>query len=124
LEDGSLLVGGAFSDFMGVERYSMVKLNQGTVGTSDRDRLEGKVKVYPNPADQFVQLEFELFFSKVNTVMNVYDQLGRKVSTYTIGTNTQGVEILDTRKLVAGLYIVEIVQEGKQVFSDKFIVQH
>jgi hypothetical protein len=124
LVDGSLMVGGSFSDFMGVERYSMVKLNQGTVSIRDQDRLEGKVKVYPNPADQFVQLEFELFFSKVNTVMNVYDQLGRKVSTYTIGTNTQGVEVLDTRKLVSGLYIVEIVQEGQHVSSEKFIVQH
>jgi hypothetical protein len=51
-------------------------------------------------------------------------KLGRKVSSYTIGTNTQGVEILDTRKLVSGLYIVEIVQEGKHVSSSKFIVQH
>ncbi len=118
------MVGGSFSDFMGVERYSMVKLNQGTVSIRDQDRLEGKMKVYPNPADQFVQLEFELLFSKVNTVMNVYDQLGRKVSTYTIGTNTQGVEVLDTRKLVSGLYIVEIVQEGQHVSSEKFIVQH
>jgi hypothetical protein len=124
LEDGSILFGGSFSDFMGVERYSMVKLNQGTVSIRDQDRLEGKMKVYPNPADQFVQLEFELFFSKVNTVMNVYDQLGRKVSTYTIGTNTQGVEVLDTRKLVSGLYIVEIVQEGRQISSNKIIVQH
>jgi hypothetical protein len=56
--------------------------------------------------------------------MHVYDELGRKVRSYTLGTNTIGVEILDTRKLVAGLYIVEIVQDGKQVFSDKFIVQH
>jgi hypothetical protein len=124
LEDGSLLVGGAFSDFMGVERYSMVKLNQGTVSTRDQDRLEGKVKVYPNPANEYVQLEYELLFAKRNTVMNVYDQVGRKVNSYTIGTNTKGVEILDTRKLVSGLYIVEIVQEGQHVSSEKFIVQH
>ncbi len=56
--------------------------------------------------------------------MRVYDQLGRVVKTFKIGAATQGVEILDTRKFVAGLYIVEIVQDGKQVFSDKFIVQH
>jgi hypothetical protein len=87
-------------------------------------KAQNTVAISPNPADQYVQLEYELLFSKQNTVMNIYDQLGRKVSSYTIGTNTQGVEILDTRKLVAGLYIVEIVQEGKQVFSDKFIVQH
>jgi hypothetical protein len=41
-----------------------------------------------------------------------------------VGRVTKGLEILDTRNLVPGLYIVEIVQDGKQVFSDKFIVQH
>jgi len=87
-------------------------------------RAQNTISISPNPADQYIQLEYELLFSKRNTVMNIYDQLGRKVSTYTIGTNTQGVEILDTRKLVAGLYIVDVVQEGKQVISGKFIVQH
>ena len=82
------------------------------------------MKISPNPADQFVQLEYELLFSKRNTVMTVYDQLGKEVSSYTVGTAQQGVEILDTRKLVSGLYIVEIVQEGKHVSSSKFIVQH
>jgi hypothetical protein len=124
LPDGTLMVGGAFSDFMGVERYSMVKLNQGTVSTSDQDGQEGKVKVYPNPADLYIQMEYTLLYSKEHTDMRVYDQLGRVVKTFILGAAIQGVEILDTRKLVAGLYIVEIVQEGKQVFSDKFIVQH
>jgi len=87
-------------------------------------REQNTISISPNPADQYVQSEYELLFSKRNTVMNIYDQLGRKVSTYTIGMNTQGVEILDTRKLVAGLYIVEIVQEGNQISSEKFIVQH
>src|SRR6056297_1288946 len=82
------------------------------------------IGVSPNPADQYVQLEYNLLFAKNPTEMNVYDQLGRKVISYNIGLNTQGVEILDTRKLVQGLYIVEIVQEEKQISSKKFIVQH
>jgi hypothetical protein len=82
------------------------------------------IRVSPNPADQYVQLEYNLLFAKNPTEMHVYDQLGRKVISYIIGLNTQGVEILDTRKLVQGLYIVEIVQEEKQISSKKFIVQH
>jgi hypothetical protein len=83
-----------------------------------------KVVFAPNPADQYIQLEYELLFAKEHTEMRVYDQLGRLVTTYTIGMNTRGVEILDTRKMAQGVYIVEIVQNQKQVFSDKFIVQH
>lgn len=90
----------------------------------DLMRAQNKVVISPNPADQFVQMQYELLFSKSQTEMNIYDELGRRVKTYTLGTAIQGVEVLDTRNLVPGLYIVEIVQEGKQVFSDKFIVQH
>lgn len=78
----------------------------------------------PNPADQFIQMEYELLFSKENTEMRVYDQLGRLVTSYTIGVNTQGVEVLDTRKLSPGVYIVEMVQNGNQIVSNKFVVQH
>jgi hypothetical protein len=85
---------------------------------------QNKVSLSPNPADQFIQLKYELLYSKKHTEMHVYDQLGRRVTSYTIGATTQGVEILDTRKLTQGVYIVEIVQNGKQVLSNKFIVQH
>lgn len=87
-------------------------------------REQNKITISPNPADHYIQLTYDLLFSKEETVMNIYDQLGRKVTTYTIGVNQQGGEILDTRKLVGGLYIVEIVQSGKQLSSEKFIVQH
>jgi hypothetical protein len=63
---------------------------------------QNNIHVSPNPADQYVQLEYELLFTKSHTEMHVYDELGRKVSSYTLGENTRGVEILDTRKLVGG----------------------
>ncbi|MFT6996656.1 MAG: hypothetical protein ACJAQ4_000397 [Cryomorphaceae bacterium] len=73
LEDGSLMLGGAFSDFMGVERYSMVKLNQGTVGTSDQNRLVEKLKVYPNPASTILR------WNKPAEQVELYDMLGKRV---------------------------------------------
>ena len=73
LEDGSILFGGSFSDFMGVERYSMVKLNQGTVSTSDQDREEGKVKVYPNPASTYLR------WDEPAEEVEIYDMLGKRV---------------------------------------------
>jgi hypothetical protein len=73
LSDGSILFGGSFSDFMGVERYSMVKLNQGTVGTRDQDGLKGKVKVYPNPASTILR------WNKPAEQVELYDMLGKRV---------------------------------------------
>ncbi|MFT6185514.1 MAG: hypothetical protein ACJAXD_000576 [Cryomorphaceae bacterium] len=85
---------------------------------------QNRIKLSPNPADQYLQIEYELLFSKAGTVMKVYDQLGREVADYQVDKKSTGVEILDTRKMTTGIYIVEIVQDGKQVSSEKFIVQH
>jgi len=85
---------------------------------------QNKVKLHPNPADQWVQLEYELLFDKPGTVLYIYDELGRKIETRAIGQNTRGLEVIDTRALPPGLYIAEIVQEGKPIYSGKFMVQH
>jgi hypothetical protein len=57
LEDGNLMIGGSFSDFMGELRYSLVKLNQGTVGTVDHERLENALKVFPNPTSGTISVQ-------------------------------------------------------------------
>lgn len=82
------------------------------------------IKSKPNPADQYVELEYFLLFEEDNTYLNVWDIQGRLVESWHIGRSAQGLKLMDTRHLGIGLYITEIVQGGKQVFSDKFIVRH
>jgi hypothetical protein len=73
LPDGSLMLGGGFSEFMGVERYHLVKLNQGTVGTRDQDRLSSQLKIYPNPASTILR------WNKQAEQVELYDMLGKRV---------------------------------------------
>jgi hypothetical protein len=73
LPDGSLMLGGGFSEFMGVERYHLVKLNQGTVGTSDRARPDGSIKLYPNPASTYLR------WDEPAEEVEIYDMLGKRV---------------------------------------------
>jgi len=121
LEDGGLLIGGAFSNFMGSEKYSIVKLNQGTVSTLDQDRLEGKMKLFPNPARDQITVEFtEPPGGNIET-LQILDLSGRTVATYPWQGNLGNYDVSD---LAEGLYIVEIVQEGRQISSNKIIVQH
>ena len=56
--------------------------------------------------------------------MNVFDIEGRKVQSRTIGDVNDAVIVLDTRELSPGVYILEIIQEDKQIFTEKFVVQH
>lgn len=104
--------------------YSNLYINNGLGLFSNHSEYDRGIRVFPNPADQYLQIEYELLFSKAGTVMKVYDQLGREVADYQVDKKSKGVEILDTRKLTTGVYIVEIVQDGNQVSSEKFIVQH
>jgi len=85
---------------------------------------QNSVKTSPNPADEYIQLEISLLFSKQQTALNVFDIEGRKVQSRTIGDVNDAVIVLDTRELTSGVYILEIMQEGEQIFTDKFIVQH
>jgi len=129
LPDGSLMVGGSFSDFMGVERYSMVKLNQGTVGTNDQDRLENVIKVYPNPATDLVTVQLVTSDALVSAPLNgrkiesirVVDLSGRIIASYLWQGNLGNYDVSDLAK---GLYIVEIVQEERKISSSKIIIQH
>ena len=82
------------------------------------------VTAKPNPADQYIELEYTLLFEKEDTFLKVWDAQGRQVETWHIGRSSRGLQLLDTRRLGTGIYIVELVQEGVQVFSGKFIVRH
>jgi len=123
------MVGGSFSDFMGVERYSMVKLNQGTVSTNDRDRLKNTIKVYPNPARDLVTVQLVTSDALVSAPLNgrkmesirIVDLSGRIIASYPWQGNLGNYDVSD---LAEGLYIVEIVQEERQISSNKIIVQH
>lgn len=85
---------------------------------------QNSVKTLPNPADEFIQLEISLLFSKENTFLNVFDLEGRKLQSRTIGDVNDAVIVLDTRELTPGVYILEIIQEDEQISTDKFVVQH
>jgi hypothetical protein len=129
LPDGSLMVGGSFSDFMGVERYSMVKLNQGTVGTSDRDRLEGKVKVYPNPARDRVTIQVGTSAPpRLRSVTALSDQIesiritdlsGRAVASYPWNGDNASY---DVSNLAKGVYVVQIMDSDTVIGLEKLVI--
>ena len=42
---------------------------------------------------------------------------------WNLSTNLEGIQFMDTRKLVPGIYLTELLQDGKRVKVGKFIVQ-
>lgn len=79
---------------------------------------------YSNPANSYATIEFNLLKAEEESVLQVYDNLGKQVLTRKVGKIYTGQELIDTRKLSDGLYLYQLVQNGKKVSNGKFIVTH
>lgn len=135
LPDGSLMLGGGFSEFMGVERYHLVKLNQGTVGTRDQDRLQGKIKVYPNPARE--RITVRVISAPLNDrieSIHILDLSGRIVASYpwqsnqvgTLSAVTErsrgGVEV-DISQVASGMYLLNVIgSDGSPIGLERLVI--
>ena len=58
LDNGDLLVGGNFSQFMGETHYSVVKLTQGFVDVEEHNQ-EVALNLYPNPASDKLNISLQ-----------------------------------------------------------------
>jgi len=62
-------------------------------------------------------------FQKLNRHFNVVEAGSHRVQTQPIRNQLVGVVLLDTRKLIPGVYIVELANQGRKVRTEKLIVQ-
>lgn len=115
LPDGSLIVGGAFSEFMGATHYNMVKLNLSTLGTRDREKAF-PLSVHPNPAaDHFLVSAPDANGAGVY----VHDLSGR---TLYQGVMTGETLRIPTTGFAPGLYVIH-VQDGQGTAVKKIVVE-
>ncbi|NEN23508.1 T9SS type A sorting domain-containing protein, partial [Cryomorpha ignava] len=74
---------------------------------------------YPNPASSYVTIQFNFLRAEEKSILLVYDNLGRQVLSRNIGKIYDGQELIDTRKLTDGLYLYQLLQNGKKVSHGK-----
>ena len=73
LPDGKLLLGGSFSSFGGEPRNCLVRLRpDGYVGVDEYEKPKVKMTIFPNPANGFVTVTYNLLHSNENTVLNIF----------------------------------------------------
>ncbi len=77
----------------------------------------GDMKVYPNPADNFVNVEINNTSGGKYTV-EVVDLLGHKLNTSELINNKTTVNVND---LAAGMYMINCYREGVKFASAKFV---
>ena len=82
------------------------------------------VKVAPNPANLYIEFDYEIFKSSKENSLRIIDVQGKPIKTWNLGSNQQGIKVLDTRKLPNGVYFYELLQNGSKLKGGKFIIQH
>jgi len=79
------------------------------------------IKVYPNPASDFTSIKWEIFDELNNAHYKIFDLNGREMASGAIEGN-EGEQVIDTRSLTNGAYIINIYNDGIMKFNSKLIV--
>ncbi len=77
-------------------------------------------KLYPNPADNYITLEYDLNYRNSNAVVEIVSLTGIHLETYRL-QGTQGVKIIDLRRWKTGAYIIRLTLNGKTLQNEKFV---
>jgi hypothetical protein len=81
------------------------------------------LKVYPNPAHDFITIEYNTGLDEPQGLIEIIDKTGRKVYYRNIGRPFDQV-IIDTRNFRTGSYVVKLVSGGQCVGSTGIIISH
>lgn len=100
LDNGGLLVGGAFSRYDGFDQWGVVRLLPSPVGVKEFDD-EISISCFPNPTDAFIHFQAPLAFQNASARIQIFDSSGKQVLTQP-GWHLQ--QPLDIAVLKQGLY--------------------
>jgi hypothetical protein len=116
LDVGSLMLGGLFSEFDGITRYNVVKLNKGTVGLNEKDRIDKLLEIFPNPASNRLSIYFP---TRGSGQIAIFDLSGKML----LNENYLGEQLqVDVSSFRSGMYLIRVGDDDK-VAVKKFVVE-
>lgn len=94
-----------------------------SLGTNDFQSKERKIKIFPNPTSEFINIQFNDEDSS-NIAISILDFTGKTLLKKDFKNNGLTFYSLDIKnKLTAGVYIVKINTESGKVYSNKVIIE-
>ena len=88
---------------------------QSTTPTSINQYTSNNIFIYPNPANEFVNIYIPEYISSEKIIL--FDNLGREV----MSSNYSGKLNLNTSSLSQGIYFLE-VNDNKKIYREKLII--
>ncbi|RLD70879.1 MAG: hypothetical protein DRI87_07710 [Bacteroidetes bacterium] len=77
-------------------------------------------KLYPNPAKEYITIEYKLDYNVKNAVVEILTLKGNHIETFRL-PGVQGVKIIDLRNRKSGIYFIRLSANGKTLQNEKFI---
>ena len=82
---------------------------------------EGKLYIYPNPASNFLNIQYPITNDESKKIISIYDFFGRKVKEIKV-PNTQQQIKFDVSNWNNGLYVAVLRKNKKNIVKKKFVV--
>ncbi len=87
----------------------------------ENNRTENRwFKLYPNPAKEYITIEYNLDYTVKNAVVEIITTNGNHIETFRLH-GLQGVKIVDLRRWQRGTYIIRLSNKGKTLQNEKFV---
>ncbi|MCD4694677.1 MAG: T9SS type A sorting domain-containing protein [Bacteroidales bacterium] len=93
------------------------------MGVQPNIATENIIKVYPNPAKDYVSFEYNLPPANKSAVIEIFNTQGIKVKNFIL-SNTSGTKVWDTRQTIAGMYYYHIRSENNVIQRGKIVIMN
>lgn len=117
LDGGYILCGysDAITNNSGNYDYWIIKLTGNQLSTHENS-IKSNISIYPNPAKDFVTIDH----LPNETTISIYDMAGRKIFSKNY---TETKVLIHTSQLTSGVYIIQVDDKEKTIFSEKLIIK-
>lgn len=105
--------------------FYLSKMNLDNISTTKKDieAKTGQILLHPNPANNHTLLKYN-GHPISNCSILIYDTGGQLVKSIRRHLSNETLTNIDTSDLAAGLYNINIVQEGHIIVSDQLVIVH
>lgn len=93
----------------------------GNVSVADNINNSVFLNIYPNPANETVNINYKLPENSKQAVANIYNMMGKKVGSYDIN-NKYGTLRIDLSNLPNGLYFFNIIVNNNTIARKKLVI--
>lgn len=79
--------------------------------------------IYPNPANDYAYLDYKILGNFDTGNVSFFNLLGKQIAEYEIGRTTDKLKV-NTSSWESGIYMYQLVIDGKKIATKKLLVRH